>query len=689
MRAILLPEGSPLADQLSLQNLEKILQDAKNAPEWRTEAAKAMAYYDGNQISPEDAEKASDRGLPPLVRNLVGPTIDLVLGMEAKNRRDWLIAAEGEDDFERSMALNALMKTHERATRADAATSAAYSGQVKVGLGWVEVGYESNPWRGPFRVSAVPYQEMDWDWRSRDPLLSDARYVTRKRWFDLDAVIPYFPGKKALLEQSVRGWADWSDDQFAAIDEDLLSAYSDYRRTSLEASEWLSSERERVRLVEVWYRNYVRGQVLRLPDDSVIRFDPENPRHRQVADSGRVPLVPAVLPIVRLSWWVGPHRLADLPSPYPHHEFPYVPFWGFRENENGAPYGLIRRMMSPQDEVNSRLSRMYWLLSAKQVIADSDAAHRPWDEIVAEAGRPDALILMNPTRRNKERGIEVKSDFQLSDQQFQVLRDATQAVQDAAGVYQSMLGKASVGAESGVAIDSLVSQGATTLANLNDNYADARIRVGELLLSLVVEKVGRKETPVVYEYNGEKKTYVFNKLNPDTGEMTNSLNALLLRVGLVDVPDTPTYRMQQFRNLTEVLKSLPPELQMAVAHIVVRASDLPQKEEMARIIAQATGQAGAQGDTDPAKAAQQQMEQQAAQQQAQMQAQMAQLQIEEQAAKVDKLKAEAEKMRHGAILDESKLALDQDRHGLDIADRIREAEQPEVSPATPTKQKVT
>lgn len=64
----------------------------------------------------------------------------------------------------------------------------------------------------------------------------------------------------------MRGWADWSDDQFAAIDEDLLSAYSDYRRTSLEASEWLSSERERVRLVEVWYRDSVRGQVLRLPE---------------------------------------------------------------------------------------------------------------------------------------------------------------------------------------------------------------------------------------------------------------------------------------------------------------------------------------------------------------------------------------------------------------------------------------
>lgn len=666
-----------MADALTVVQLERFLQDSENEPRWRQEAAKAMAYFDGNQLDQDYLEKAADRGLPPLVRNLIGPTIRLVLGMEAKNRRDWQISAEGDADFDRAMALNALMKATERATKADAATSAAYASQVKVGLGWVEVGYESNPFLQPLRVAAVPYQEVYFDWRSRDPFLSDARFLVRHRWIDLDVAQLYFPGKRKLLEEAVRGWADWDQGRQDAFDDDLMGAYDDFRASSLETLEWLSVERDRVRLSEVWYRNYVRGKVMRLPDGSVLRYDESNANHRTAVAAGVVTVGDAVLPVVRLSWWAGPHRLIDIPSPYPHDAFPYVPFWAFREGETGIPYGLIRGMLSPQDEVNSRLARMYWLLSAKQVIGDADAAYKPWDEVVDEAGRPDALILMNPNRRNKDGRIEIKSDFQLGEQQFQVLRDATQAIQDTAGVYQSMLGKATAGADSGIAISSLVEQGATTLADLNDNYASARIRVGELLLALVVDRASGKPLPVSYEYNGEPRSYTFNA----PGEPSNALSALLLRVGLVDVPDTPTYRMQQFKNLTEVLKSLPPELQMAVAHIVIRASDLPQKEEMARIIAQATGQ-GAPAPQTPEQSAQQAAQAQIAQQQADMQAQMAQLQIEEQTAKVEKLRAEADKIRHGAVLDEGKLALEQDKHGLEIVGRAMDAEREANQPKT-------
>lgn len=666
-----------MADQLTVKQLETFLSDSEYEAPWRREAAKAMAYFDGNQLSAEQIEKAADRGLPPLVRNLVGPTIRLVLGMEAKNRRDWMVLAEGDADFDRAAALNALMKATERATKSDAATSAAYASQVKAGVGWVEVGYGSDPWKLPLRVAVVPHQEIYWDWRARDPFLSDARFLARHRWFDLDLAKLYFPGKGPLLEQAVRGWADWDQGHLDAIDADLMQAHEDFRSTSLELAEWLSTERDRVRLSEVWYRRYVRGQIMRLPDGSALRFDEKNPLHGASVAAGVVTLESAVIPLVRLSWWAGPHRLADLPSPYPHDAFPYVPFWGYREAETGVPYGLIRGMISPQDEVNSRLARMYWLLSAKRVIADSDAAHRPWDEVVEEAGRPDALILMNPNRRNKDGRIEVQSDFQLSQQQFQVLQDATQAIQDAAGVYQSMLGKAVPGADSGIAINSLVEQGATTLADLNDNYAASRIRVGELLLSLVVARSGNQPMPVTYEFNGESKTYVFNTAP------SNTLSALLLRVGLVDVPDTPTYRMQQFKNLTEVLKSLPPELQMAVAHIVVRASDLPQKEEMARIIAQATGQGGQPMTPEQSAQAQQQ------QQMAQLQQQMAQLQLEEQAAKVAKLQAETDKLRHGAVLDEGRLALDQDKHGLDVIGRAMDAETEAAKLEVAKKQKPT
>lgn len=669
-----------MTDQLTQEVLERYLEDSENETQWRLAAAKEAAYYDGKQLSADLVAQYADRGLPPLIRNLIGPTVDLVLGMEAKNKRDWVIMAEDDPDFDRSLALNAKMKQTERATKADKATSDAFASQVKVGLGWVEVSYESNPWAQPFRVCAVDWREIYWDWRARQDDLSDARYLIRHRWLDLDVVKLYFPGKAEILTRSLGDWATWDMGKFDSITPDELEAFEEYSRTTLEAAEWLHTERDRVRLSEVWYRNFVRGSVMRLPGNRAVRYDAKNPRHQLAVRSGVVTLDQTVFPVVRLSWWAGPHRLADIPSPYPHDSFPYVPFWGFRESGTGVPYGLVRRMMSPQDEVNSRLSRMYWLLSAKRVIADDDAASRPWAEVIEEAGRPDALILMNPQRRNKNAEIKIESDFNLSQQQFQVLRDATQAIQDSAGVYQTMLGRATSGVDSGVAITNLVEQGATTLAELNDNYAAGRTRVGELLLSLVVARIGTDETPVVYEYNGESRQYVFNQRLPDSNEITNSLSSLLLRVSLADVPDTPTYRNQQFRNLTEVLKSLPPELQMAVAHIVIKASDLPQKEEMARIFSEVSGQM-APGSP------QQMQQQQLMQQQAEQERMLNEMKMAEQQAKIDKLAAEAQQIRHRPILDEGRLALDQDKHSLAIAGQVMDSEQAAAKPEPAAKAK--
>ena len=662
-----------MADKLTQTQLEDILSDLKDEPSWRARANNEADFYDGLQLDSTTLAVMDERNQPPLIRNLIGPTIDLVLGMEAKNKRDWKIAAESDIDFDMSLALSALMKQHERTSGADRACSDAYDDQTKIGLGWVEVARNHNPLGASYRVRRVNWREMYWDWRAQEPDLSDARYLVRHRWMDLDIAKLYFPGKSKTLDETGRAWADWDLGYDDTSDDETLSDFTAFRDTGLALREWMDygASRVRVRLSEVWYRHYQRRKVLRLRDsEALVVLDSTNAVHEALLRAGLATLEEFVVPVPRLSWWAGPIRLADLPSPYPHNDFPYVPFFGFRESRTGAPYGLIRRMVSPQMEVNARLSRMMWLLSAKRIIADSDASERPWSEVLEQASRPDAVILLDPNRRNKNMdALRVESDFQLSQQQFQVLKDATQAIQDAAGVYQSMLGKAVPGADSGVAINSLVEQGATTLANLNDNYIGARVKVGELLLSLIVADMGAREQRVSYDFAGERRSYTFNQ-RTEVGEITNQVPQLMLKVALQDTPDTPTYRAQQFKNLTEVLKSLPPEMQVAVAHIVIRASDLPQKEEMAQLIAQVSGQGG----TSPEQNAAQQQQQQLVDLQNRLMMQQQEMALLEQQAKAEKLKAEADKIRQGMILDQDRLALERDRHSLDITDRVLDVE---------------
>jgi hypothetical protein len=76
---------------------------------------------------------------------------------------------------------------------------------------------------------------------------------------------------------------------------------------------------------------------------------------------------------MRVSIWLGPHKLVDVPSPLPHTDFPYVPFWCFRKDRSRAPYGLIRDMRGPQDQVIDLDILLYEVLNSVKVEVDNDA----------------------------------------------------------------------------------------------------------------------------------------------------------------------------------------------------------------------------------------------------------------------------------------------------------------------------
>lgn len=629
--------------KFSQKELETLLEDSQWEADWRTEANEACDYYDGNQLTPAIIASMNERGLAPLVRNLIGPTVDLVLGIEAKAKRDWKVTADREEDVDTAAAISAKLKQAERVSGADRACSDAYAGQVKAGIGWVEVARESNPFRPLYRVQAVHRREIIWDFRAKTPDLSDARYLVRKQWVDEDIVLTLFPGKSALIKKAMNRWADWDLVSGDEPDLELAQGRDNELRSSIQDSDWRDVERRRLCLYEVWYRRWRLAPVMVLPSGHVMELDRANEAHLAAVTTGLVNVRKAAFPVVRLAWYAGPHFLVDVPSPYKHNFFPYVPFFGYREDNTGVPYGIIRRMKSPQDEINSRLAKMMWLLSAKRIIADSDAVDMPWQEVSDEAARPDAVVLLNPNRKNKNAdAFRVESDFALSQQQFHVLQDATKAVQDAAGVYQSMLGKSEYSGQSGLAISNLVEQGSTTLAELNDNYRFARRQVGILLLSQVVEDIGSDPHPVTIEGNGTRRTVVLNQQTEDAdGNVykTNDVVNTQMRVELEDVPDTPSYRAQQFQMMVELAKSMPPELQPLLADFMIRASDLPFRHEVADRITKTLGfdkqqDPNAPPAPDPVAQHQQAM--------MQMEQQKAPLVLEEQAAKVRKAQAEAQ-----------------------------------------------
>jgi len=588
---------------MSLEDLEKLLSEVQDQPSWRNAADEEAAYYDNYQWNEAEIQELQDRTQPALTTNLIAPTINLLIGMEAKNRTDLVVKPDEDEDIETAEAMNVKYKEAMRSSGFNSACAKAYADQIKVGLGFMEIAWSTNPMESRYRTDYVHRGEIHWDWRARKDDLSDARYVLRRKWMDVDYAAQVFPKHAAMIKTLTRERPEWdpaltgdsggpvslTDDQF----ENLTRASTLRRDFNIEEDTWLNTDRKRVCIYEVWYRKWETVNIIRYQNDMVTEYDPGNSFHLNALAGGVAEIEKAVIPKVFLSWWAGPYRMYDVPSPYPHNYFPYIPFWGYREDASRSPYGLIRSMRSPQDEVNARRVKMMWLLSTKRVIMESDALYGSEEQVRAEVSRPDAFIILDSERPNKSPDdLRIETDLNLSQQQFQVLQDAKQNIQDVAGVYQSMLGQESA-AESGVAIANLIEQGSTTIAGLNQNFSDAKRRCGELLLSLVKSDIGRNKLSIkVKQEFAPSKVIDLNV--PTTDEygnsiISNDISRTRLHVALEEMRSTPSHRAQQLQMLLDASKNLTPEVQGKLMPLVVQALDIPGRDELAEHMRQIAG----------------------------------------------------------------------------------------------------
>jgi hypothetical protein len=615
--------------QLTLKQFEEWHEEVRQQPLWRAQADREMDYRDGNQLDSEILRKQAAIGMPPAIEPLIGPVIDSVLGMEAQHRTDWRVLPDSDKDGDDvAAALSNKLNTAERKSKADKACSDAFAGQASVGIGCVEVSRESDPFKYPYRVGAVDRNEIFWDWRNKEKHGTDKmRYVIRRKWTDKEQAKLFFPDQADLIEQASSGWSSldrFTDDggkstglamrggEFSGsygavttpLDGDpagtsypmLAASYNSERGSSIEEQEWRDTTRNRVCLFEVWYRIWVRALVMKTPDGRVVEYDPANDYHKIMVALGAIKPFYAVISKVRIAWWLGPHCLSDEPTPYRHNKFPYVFFWGKREDRTGVPFGLIRGMMYMQDNVNATTSKIRWGLSATRTIRTDGAALDDDETVRNEVSRPDADIVLDPVAMSKQGAIfKVERDFQLSEQQYKMLVDSRDGIKRTGGVTDAFQGNAGKN-QSGVAVANIAEQSTQSLADLYDNFRVARMEVGELLMSLVIEDMIGQQQTVTIKGNGitQDRTIHLNvpRVHPETGVkyLDNDIERTLLKVDLEEVPHTPSFRAQQLASFSEIFKSAPPEYQRVLFPQLLALMDVPNKAETLAAVKQADDQ---------------------------------------------------------------------------------------------------
>ncbi|MDN5935662.1 MAG: hypothetical protein L0H75_05725, partial [Nitrosospira sp.] len=608
-------------------------------------------YYDGAQTSVEVNQRLKDAGIPPQDSNLIKPTINAVLGLEARSRTDYKVTSDDEAQAEIAEGLSAKIKEIETESRADRAMSDAYSSMIRAGVGWVEVSREFDPLKYPYRVREIHRNDIWWDWTAREPDLSDARYLRRDKWVDREQALRMFPEEAALIENS---WSGWNTlDVYAGTDTGMARAYEVEQVWGRVQEEYLNRASGMVRLSELWYRHYEEAPVLMLPDGKAIEYSECNPYHQQAVAQGLVQVQKSLLPRVRVSIWLGPHKLMDVATPLPHGNFPYVPFWCFRKDRSRSPYGLIRDMRGPQDQIIDLDILLYEVLNSVKVEVDNhalDLAQNTYQEVAQNMNSLRSMTVLNSQRRNAN-GFRVTREHALATQVFQLVQERKKRIEEVGGVYRAMLG-ASTEASSGVAINNLVEQGSTVLAEPNDNFRYARRLVGQQLLAFAAADMVGKPMAISVREGARRKVIYINRqvMTPQGPVVENDITTAQVKVVLEDIPATPTFRAQQLQAFSQMVQAAPPQFQAIMYPAMLELSDIPNRHELAE---QTRKAAGVTGPTTPE---QDQQQAQMMQQQQAMQQQMIQLQMALAAANVKKTEAQAQSIAQEAQGDGGKNA---------------------------------
>lgn len=579
---------------LSLEEYTAFWTEIQEQPPWRATADREADYIDGNQLDAEILQRMSDVGIPPAIEPLMGPVLASVLGMEVRNRGDWKVSPQSQtDSADVADALNYKLHQAEQRAKADVACSEAFKAEIGPGLGWVYVGREEDPFKYQYLVEPVSRNEIYWDWFAK-PDLSDARFLIRRRWFDKRIPELVFPQHRDLIRHTVSSWSEYGLGHL--IDDggklpDLAYSQEQERAWSIEESQWRNTAQSRVAICECWYRRWDRVTVIRAPDGRVAEFDRKNSAHVVAVAQGIVAVEQAIVSRVRLSWWLGPHKLADVDHPEQHGRIPYVPFWGFREDRTGVPFGMARGMIYLQDQVNALHSKLQWMLAARRVERTQGAVVGDDEQFRQEVARPDADIILD-AKAMRDGGIfKVQTDLQLSQQQFQRLADSREAIRRTGGIYSEFQGQNS-NTTSGVQFNAQVDQSNQSLADIQDNFKTARTAVGQLLLELIIaDTIGKREDVFIDgKQIVEDRTISLNSPAVDDDGLEyldNDVSRVALSVGIDDVPSAATFRHQQLNALSEAFKVMPPAYQSATLPFMLALMDLPNRDDLIRAIKEA------------------------------------------------------------------------------------------------------
>ncbi len=333
-------------------------------------AERDRAYYDHAQWTKEEMDALKERHQPAIVINRIHDKVELLCGLERKARTDPKAFPRTPQEEDRADAATQALRYISDDNDFSIIRSAVYENMLIEGAGGAELGLVDDGKGGAdVTITHVPWDRIWYDPHSRAYDFSDARYRGLVIWMDRDQLEDTYPDADDIVEAT-----------FSSVDF--------YYNDRPETVNWTDNRRRRVRVVQChwaekgtwWTATFTKQGMLANPQKS--RF---KDRHGK-----------STCALLLQSAFIN------------------------RENQR---YGMVRGLISLQDEINKRRSKALHLLSVHQVIAEQGSV-KDVDHARREVAKPDGYIETMPGMK-----FEIVPGGELASGQFQLLQHATAEMQ--------------------------------------------------------------------------------------------------------------------------------------------------------------------------------------------------------------------------------------------------------------------
>ncbi len=567
--------------KMMVQNAADLTQDARDASE------RDRDYYDEHQWTAEEIATLERRKQPVITINRIKRKVDAMVGLEQRMRSDPKAFPRNPNDEQvADTATKALVFVDDN-VRLDSKRSLAFENLIIEGYGGVEVVVEQVKGQFQVAVNRMRWEELFFDPHSREKDFSDAAYIGTQKWMDVDAAISTLSGSWEGSEEELQEllMTSMSSAETGETYEDRPYEHNSFR--------WADKRQRRVRVASMYYKNKGTWHLVTFVSGGTIYHD------------------------------VSPYLCEDEKP-----TCPIVLMTGYVDRENRR-YGMVRSMISQQDEINKRRSKLLHQLNSRQTVGVKGAV----DSVATmkrELAAPDGHVDINIEAFEDAARVGMKpfDIVQQNDQvagQFSLLQESKSEI-DMIGPNPSLIGQTQ-GDASGRAIMAQQQAGMAELAPLYDSLRDWDLRVYRAMWERIRQFwTDERWIRVTDQTTGGNDWIGVNiptggyvqVTNPETGqpmlqpEMQNVLAEMDVDIIIEDTPDHVTLQHEQFEQLSQMAAQgipIPPEM-------IIKASSLKDKQEVLQLLEQ-----------------QRAMAMQAQQAQAQQEGQLRQIEVETTAQK--------------------------------------------------------